>query len=70
LFDTVAAGLGSIVVAGLAFGAAVTFFLIEMPWERNLAAWVCVVALAGGAALLKYGVPRIAKRRPLLGDHA
>jgi hypothetical protein len=69
LFDTLAAGLGSLVVSGLAFCLALVFLLAEMRTPRNAAFTVSVIGLVLALAVLRWGVPSVAARRPRLEDH-
>jgi hypothetical protein len=66
LFDTLAAGLASIVVAGFAGVAAVAFFLMDMHVARNISAIATVVTLTLGLTLLDVTIPALARERPKL----
>jgi len=66
LFDTLAGGLASIVVAGFAFVAAVVFFLLEMRVERNVSAIIAAIALVLGLTLMNVTIPALARERPKL----
>jgi hypothetical protein len=68
LFDTLAGGLASIVVAGFAFVAAVVFFLLEMRVERNVSAIIAAIALVLGLTLMNVTIPALARERPKLDD--
>jgi hypothetical protein len=65
-FNTMAAGLASIVLAGVASVAAVVLFLLDLHVPRNTAAIVAVAAALLGLTLLNVTVPALAKERPKL----
>jgi len=66
LFDTLAGGLASVVIAGFAFVAAVVFFLLDLHVARNVSAIVSVIALVLGLTLMNVTIPALARERPKL----
>jgi hypothetical protein len=68
LFDAMVAGLVLFVVAGLAVGAWVTFFLLDMHHERHLSFWTSIGGFALACYLMTVRVPKISSQRPTLQD--
>ena len=68
VFDTLAAGLVSLIGAGFGFGLALVFFFLDMSTVRNVALGVSVLAFALAIWLLTMTLPAVAKTRPKLKD--
>ena len=68
MFDTLAAGLGGLIVAGFAFAVALVFFLVDFEKTALVTAVASAAALLMGLWALRFRLPAIAGRRPQL-DH-
>jgi hypothetical protein len=68
LFDTVAATLVSLILAGSAFGAGLLFFLLEKRVERNIALGVSAIAFVLAELLLQLKLPSVASTRPRIDN--
>lgn len=64
LFDTLAAGLGGIVIAGFGVALTVLFFFLDMKMTRDVVFIATIVTFTLATVSLRYWVPRIAKQRP------
>lgn len=68
LFDSVAAGLLSIITAGFAMSFALVYFVLDWSRERNIALVVTIAMFSLGVWLLTKRLSKIADKRPALAD--
>ncbi len=68
LFDTMLAGLVSLIAAGFSLSFALVYFLLDWRHERNVSLGIGVAAFALGVLLLTAVLTRVSNSRPALAD--
>jgi hypothetical protein len=66
MFDTLAAGLGGLIVAGFAIAVALVFFVFEMPKTAAVTAVASAASFLLGLWALRFRLPAVARKRPAL----
>jgi hypothetical protein len=64
LFDTLAAGLGGLILAGFGVALTILFFFLDMIATRDVVFIATIATFTLATVALRYWVPRIAKQRP------
>ena len=64
LFDTLAAGLGGLILAGFGVALTILFFFLDMTATRDVVFIATIATFTLATVALRYWVPRIAKQRP------
>jgi len=69
MFDTVAAGLGGLIIGGFGVALTLVFFILDWHQTRDVLAIATLVTFTLAVVALRYMVPRIAEQRPRIEEH-